>query len=145
MPPARFVLVNIFSAIGWAFAYIVPGIVLAGSLTLIGAVSTRLSLMVLLLGTFLWLVFWLCRKVFTLLGELGPKEEQFLLPALILTLVLAGWLFLDVLEDLVSEDPLVQTDHAIYQLLQGLRTPWGDQLMVGVTEFGDGVVNIATL
>lgn len=143
MPIARFVVVNVISAVGWAFAYIVPGIVLAGSLTLIGAVSTRLSLMLLLLVTFLWLAFWLCRKAFFLLGKLGPKEERLLLPTLILTLILTGWLFLGVLEDLVSKDPLVEADHAIYQFLQGLRTPWGDQLMVAVTELGDGVVNIA--
>ena len=143
MPVRRFVLVNIFSAIGWAFAYIVPGIVLVESLTLIGAVSTRLSLLLLVLGLFLWLLFWLCRKAFFLLGRLGPKEERFLMPVLVLTLILSGGIFLGVLEDLVSGDPLVQADQAIYQFLQTLRTYWGDQLLVAVTELGDGVVNIA--
>ncbi|MGK2944717.1 MAG: VTT domain-containing protein [Desulfuromonadales bacterium] len=143
MPVRQFVLVNVFSAIGWALAYILPGVALAGSLALIGAVSARLSLLLLLLVILFWLTFWLCRKAFVLLGRLGPEKERFLLPILCLTLVVAGWVFLGVLEDLVHGDPLVLVDQAVYQFLQALRTQWGDQVLVVVTELGDGVVNIA--
>lgn len=141
-PPGRFVVVNLLSAVGWALAYIVPGIMLAGSLTLIGAVSTRLSLLFLLLGLLLWLAFGLSRKAFNLLGRLGPKSEERLLPLLSLGLFAAGWVFFGVLEDLLAGDPLVQADQAVYHLLQTLRTPWSDQLLVMVTELGDGPVNI---
>jgi len=142
MPAGRFVLVNILSAVGWAFAYLIPGVLIGGSLTLIGAVSTRLSLVLLLLGLLLWLTFWLCRMAFGWLGQLGPKGERLLLPLLCLALFLAGWLFLGVLEDLVTLDPLVQADQEIYQFLQALRTPWGDRILVAVTELGDSLVNL---
>ncbi len=141
MPARRFVLVNILSAIGWAFAYILPGVVLGSSLALIGAVSARLSLLLLLIGLLIWLTFWLCRKACVLLGRLGPRGERLLLPLLCLSLFLSSWLFLGVLEDLLTLDPLVKADHAVYQFLQSLRTPWGDHLLVAVTELGDALVN----
>jgi len=141
MPVGRFLLVNILSAVGWAFAYLIPGVLLGGSLTLVGAVSTRLSLLLLLMVLLLWLIFSLGHHVFIWLGRLGPKGER-LLPLLGLALFLAGWVFLGVLEDLVNMDPLVQADQAIYRFLQSLRTPWGDWLMVAVTELGDSLVNL---
>jgi len=140
MPMGRFLLVNVLSAIGWAFAYIIPGVVLGSSLTLIGAVSTRLSLLLLLVGLLLWLAFWLCRKVFGWLGHLGPKGER-LLPLLCLALLLTSWIFLGVLEDLLTLDPLIQADRAVYQFMQSLRTPFGDRFLVVVTELGDGLVS----
>ena len=144
-PLRNFLLVNILSAIGWAFAYIIPGVVLGSSLTLIGAVSTRLSLLIFLLLLLFWLVFGLSKKIFGWIGHLGPKEEHFLLPVLSISLGLAGWLFLGVLEDVVSMDPLVRADQSIYHFLQALRTPWGDQLMVAITELGDSLMNAAIL
>ncbi len=142
MPPRHFLLVNILSAVGWAFAYLMPGVLLGGSLTLAGAVSSRLSSLLLLLLILLWSVYWLSKKAFLWLGRLEPRIERLLLPLLCLSLGLAGWLFLGVLEDVVTLDPLVQADQAIYHLLQSLRTPWGDQLMVAVTELGDSLMNI---
>lgn len=142
MPAGRFVLVNIASAVGWAFAYIIPGVLLGGSLTLIGAVSTRLSLMLLLLVLLIWLAFWLLREAFRWLGRLGPKGERLLLPSLCLTLFVAGWIFFGVLEDVLTRDPLILADQAVFQFLQTLRTPWGDQLLVAVTEMGDSWVSI---
>jgi len=139
MPVRRFVLVNIFSAIGWALAYILPGVILGSSLTLVGAVSTRLSLLLLMLGLLLWLTFWLTRRGFDSLGRLGPKGER-LLPLLCLALLLAIWLFTGVLEDLITFDPLVRADQAIYHWLQSLRSPWGDQFFVALTELGDALV-----
>jgi len=141
MPPGRFVLINIISSIGWAFAYILPGVVLGNSLTLVGFVSMRLCLLLLLLGLILWLAFWSTRKSFGLLKRLGPKGEQLLLPLLCLTLFLSSWLFLGVLEDVISMDPLVQADQAIYQFLQSIRTSWGDRLLIAVSELGDNWVN----
>ncbi|WP_020677583.1 bifunctional DedA family/phosphatase PAP2 family protein [Geopsychrobacter electrodiphilus] len=139
MPVRRFLLVNILSAIGWAFAYILPGVILGSSLTLVGAVSTRLSLLLLMLGLLLWLTFWLTRKGFERLGRLGAKGER-LLPLLCIALLLAVWLFAGVLEDLITFDPLVQADQAIYHWLQSLRSPWGDQFFVALTELGDALV-----
>lgn len=55
-------------------------------------------------------------------------------------LIGSTWLFLGVLEDVITGDPLVRVDHGLYQLSQGLRTPWGDKVMVVATMLGDGVV-----
>lgn len=57
-----------------------------------------------------------------------------------LVLIGAAWLFMGVLEDVVSRDPLVVIDSFVYYLLQGLRTPAGDAFMIAVTELGDGRV-----
>lgn len=53
-------------------------------------------------------------------------------------LILGGaWLFFGVLEDVASHDPLVEIDVIVYGLLQKLRTPAVDSLMVAITELGD--------
>ncbi len=49
----------------------------------------------------------------------------------------SAWLFFGVLEDLLSHDPLVEADAIVYGLLQNLRTPAVDSLMVAITELGD--------
>lgn len=53
-------------------------------------------------------------------------------------LVLGGaWLFLGVLEDVVSQDPLVAVDTSVHGWVQALRTPLGDRVATAFTEFGD--------
>jgi undecaprenyl-diphosphatase len=51
--------------------------------------------------------------------------------------------FFAVLEDVVTGDPLVRIDDALFHRLQSLRTPTLDRAMVGVTELGDWVVSSA--
>src|SRR6185437_1361584 len=50
--------------------------------------------------------------------------------------------FLAVAEDVVTNDPLVDVDRSIYLSLQGLRTRWGDDVMVTVTQLGSAYVMI---
>ena len=72
-----------------------------------------------------------------------PKGPE--LPLIvILTAVLIGALaaFLAILEDVVTGDPLVVVDQLCYQLLQRLRSYWGDYGLVAVTELGDAQVVI---
>lgn len=69
-----------------------------------------------------------------LLGVESPK--WFLMVSAVL--VLGGsWLFFGVLEDVISHDPLVDVDVFVYHLLQALRTPAADRVMVAITELGD--------
>jgi len=74
-------------------------------------------------------------------GLLDPSQPE-LKTLLVLAALLMGatWLFLGVLEDVISGDPLVRVDLGLYHLMQYLRTPWGDRIMVFVTELGDGSV-----
>ena len=145
MAPGHFVLVNILSAIGWAFAYIIPGVVLGSSLTLVGAVSTRLSILLLCIGGLIWLVFLLVKHSSRYLEHIGPKRKKRLVTLLCLGLVAASWTFLGVVEDLLTGDPLVLADQSVYHFLQALRSPWGDSLMVAVTELGDAWCNVAVV
>lgn len=55
-------------------------------------------------------------------------------------LISAAWLFMGVLEDVISRDPLVVIDSSVYHLLQGLRTPVGDTFMIAVTGLGESRV-----
>jgi undecaprenyl-diphosphatase len=51
-------------------------------------------------------------------------------------LLAAGWLFLAVLEDIATQDALVQADLSVFAFLQQLRTDAADQAAIVVTEAG---------
>ena len=72
-----------------------------------------------------------------LLSADSPKG--FLLTAAVLV-VGGAWLFFGVLEDVISHDPLVEVDVFAYHLLQSLRTPVMDRVMIAITELGDAQV-----
>jgi membrane protein DedA with SNARE-associated domain/membrane-associated phospholipid phosphatase len=71
------------------------------------------------------------------------QGEELLLVFLTLTLFVAGWGFLGVLQDVLAKDPLVVADQAIYHFFQSLRTSWGDSAFVAITELGDSFVNLS--
>jgi membrane protein DedA with SNARE-associated domain/membrane-associated phospholipid phosphatase len=72
MRPAHFIVVNVLSAIGWAFAYLLPGFFFGTSLALAGTVSSRLAvLLVLVLGAS-WGFVWLVRRLVNLVTRRGP-------------------------------------------------------------------------
>lgn len=171
MAPLRFFTANILSALAWAPAYILPGVVFGASLQLAGAVASRLAVMIALLVLTLWGGLWaglrvalwlrpraergltrlhawattapekssgLRHLVAAWLDPAHPESRAIFLFALVL--IGAAWLFMGVLEDVVSRDPLVAIDSSVYHLLQGLRTPVGDAFMIAVTELGDSRV-----
>ena len=167
MRPVAFYAVNVSSALVWAPAYLLPGMAFGASLAVAGMVAVRLAALLVLLGTLIWLVLWIIHRLFDLLspraalrsqrliawgerhpranmiisGLMDPSQPEF--KTLLVTgglLIGAAWLFLGILEDVVTGDPLVRADQGVYQLMQGLRTPWGDRIMVFLTELGDSVV-----
>jgi membrane protein DedA with SNARE-associated domain/membrane-associated phospholipid phosphatase len=140
MPATRFTLVNVLSAIGWAFAYIIPGFVFGTSLILAGSVSARLVVLIALFLGLLWVSVWLCRRLVLWLGRLTPKGEKVLIPILGIILFLGGGGFIGVSKVLVGKELLARADQSIYHFLQSIRTPWGDSIMVAITELGGGVV-----
>lgn len=176
MEPLHFCIVNVLSAIGWAFAYILPGVFFGTSLAVAGAVSTRLAVLIFLVLVISWVVLWLGHKLVLLIGHRVPawlaalrdwavadtpahgmalplkkffsclfihqQEEELLFGFLVLTIFVAGWGFLGVLQDVLAKDPLVLADQAVYHFFQSLRTPWADHILVAVTELGDSFVNI---
>ena len=140
MQPRAFYLANILSALLWAPAHLLPGMAFGASLALAGEVALRLVVMLLLLGALIWFVFWAIRRLYiemspragrvaqqlvawgerhpalnrTIGGLLDPSQPE-LKTLLILAVLLIGatWLFLGVLEDVVTGDPLVRVwvDH----------------------------------
>jgi membrane protein DedA with SNARE-associated domain/membrane-associated phospholipid phosphatase len=167
----RFLVSDLLSALIWAPIHVVPGMAIGASLALAGAVAGRLLVFLAVLAVLLFLVAWGVRllllrflplladaveraRAWSLAGpgwprrilrsllEPGETELSGLLVAA--AIVLAGiWLFLGLLEDVAAGDPLVRADVAVYGLLQSIRTPWGDDLMVAITELGDTPVVVA--
>lgn len=171
MPVRRFYVANILSALVWAPSHILPGVLVGASFCAFGAAAEPLALIALMLVILGWLLLtavrlvmrhgypvlerwievlrlwaeshdsWLARSIAAILD---PEQPQARILA-ILGLVLLGeaWLFLGILEDVVSGDPLVRADQSIYRALQGLRSAPGDAVMIAFTELGDTVVVVA--
>lgn len=164
MPAGKFYVTNVASALLWAPAHILPGIVFGASLHLAEQASGRLAVLLLLMGALVWAATWIARITIRTLVPLARRLRGHLwralgfhtswwarLPRLLLDpdrpdslallaafVVLLGsmWLFLGIVEDVVTRDPLVVADQAVFAFLQQLRTHPVDRLMVGITEFG---------
>lgn len=172
MPAPRFFLVNILSALAWAPAYLLPGVIFGASLDLAAEVATRLAVVLVAAVAALWLSGWLVRRVFLFLqpragriidralawsdrhpalGHLTaalvdprhPESRALLLFAVVL--VTAGWVFVWVLAEVAGGMELAALNDRVYHLAQGLRTPWADRVLVVITELGDAEVLTALL
>ena len=164
MPRSHFYPANLLSALLWAPAHILPGVFFGASILVAEAVSGRLAVIVLLLILLVWFAVKVtslsirfaiprlqqlrdqavarlqdrhsvvARVSLALLDPTRPDSHAMLmLSGLLLS---AGWLFLGVVEDIWSHDPLVQADLAMFQLLQLLRSSAVDGLMIATTEMG---------
>lgn len=168
MEPSRFLVANATSALGWAPAHIIPGILIGAGLTLTNAVATRLLVFAILLGVLMWLIAkiavlavrsgpplleaaqrrvdawarrrrdWFARRILALIDPAHGEARS--LAMLGLVVVGGAWLFFGIIEDVLTGDPLVRADAAIYNLLQGLRSLPADHLMVAITELGGRTV-----
>ena len=78
MPVFYFTFVNIISAVGWAFVYVIPGVILGTSLTIAGIVSTRLIILMLLVTALLWVFLWSSKKVFRLVAFASSRWIEIL-------------------------------------------------------------------
>jgi undecaprenyl-diphosphatase len=173
MPPAHFYLMNVLSALAWAAAHLLPGVLFGASLQLAGAVSSRLVVLLAAVVIGLWLFATIIRLVLRwgvphvirlrerlfvhasashgplarlVLPLIDPvRREPFALLVAATLMVAGAWLFLGVVEDVVTNDTLVDVDRGIYESLQGLRTDWGDDLLVTVTQLGSPYVVIALI
>jgi membrane protein DedA with SNARE-associated domain/membrane-associated phospholipid phosphatase len=164
MTPARFYAMNVLSALLWAPAHMLPGVVFGASVLLAGAVSFRLVVIIALLVGIVWLSFramgfllshasawtsaagrylgsWACRHpgpfgrlARRLLDPEQPDASSIVVTSLIV--LTAGALFFGVLEDVISGDPLVSVDLSVYHFLQSVRTPWSDTVLAGLATLG---------
>lgn len=168
MDVVRFCIMNGLSALLWSPAHVLAGVAVGASFVLLGAVAGRLALMVGIVLALLALLYvlarytvrrlpplalraqervrlwaserdhWFARQV---LAVLDPSRQEMPGLALLAAVVLSSlWLFFGVLQDVLAGDPLVRANQAVFHFLQGLRTEWVDQVMVGITELGDSHV-----
>lgn len=165
----RYIVINIVAALAWAPVYILPGVVFGASMDLAGEVAGRLVMLVVLLITVVMVSLWLARRVFVfvtprasgylnrllvwgaqhpLLGRLSgtlvdparPEARGLMVFGAIL--LVSAWAFFRILHGVLGTAGPTPLDLAAYQLLQGLRTPWADSLMVLITELGDAHVYV---
>jgi undecaprenyl-diphosphatase len=170
MPPGKFYFVNVVSAFAWAIAHIVPAVIAGASLALAGAVGGRLLALIVAVVAVLWLILaliryllrrgvpwiasglaslwrwarahdnWVSREILSLLDP-GTREIKGL-SLLIACVIFGAWALIGFLLRLASGDPIARADLAVFNFMQGLRTLWGDRLMIAITELGDTAVTL---
>jgi undecaprenyl-diphosphatase len=172
MPPWRFVIANLLSALLWAPAYLLPGVVLGASMELASEVAIRLVLLLMLLLITVWLTFRAVRALYRITHPHTTQIVQFLaqwggshkgfqeisqalanpqhpeikgLTQLASLLIFSVALFV-LLAGFLPSQPALNLDSILYQSLQSLRSPWADELMVFFTRLGDlSVILIFTI
>lgn len=164
----RFYVVNVASALAWASSHILSGVLVGATFRVLGAAAKPLAILLVVLLVAGWTLLhimrwtlrrgvpyfigalgrlrywagthdtWLSRRLSHLLDPSRPEVRTLAVSAVLL--VGATWLFFGILEDVVTGDPLLLADSAIYHALQELRTVPGDTVMIAITELGDTTV-----
>ncbi|QBR00557.1 VTT domain-containing protein [Paraburkholderia pallida] len=164
MSPMRFFVMNVISALVWAPAHIVPGVVFGASLQLAGAVSFRLVVALAMIVLAGWLVWRVTHMVLghvdawasasrraaarwaaghrgqaarRLARALDPQQPALgaLLAVTALVPVCAA-VFSYVLSNLLHGAPLVQIDQSVRQFFHSIHTTWADDVLAHVETLG---------
>lgn len=164
MKPWRFLIANLLSALVWAPAYLLPGIVFGASLELAAEVAFRLVAILLLVAGLIWFSYALARMLFRLvqphatriilgimdwgnryprlsdvvnaLGDPDHPEVRGL--GMLATFLLLGTLLFGLLAAAVLEGTIfTQPDHLLFNALQSIRNPWSDDLLIQITHLAD--------
>lgn len=159
MPPRKFFAVNVISALLWAPAYTLPGVVFGASLGLASQVAGRLAVVVLILVALVWFTAWLVGVVFRYLQPragfllsrtldwsgthplLQPLAAALLDPTHPEARGLAGLVAVLALASLLTtwllSGWLAGLDRFLFEALSALRNPIADQAMLFITSLGD--------
>jgi undecaprenyl-diphosphatase len=168
MPAQRFFLFNSLSALLWAPAYILPGVLFGASLGVAAEIAGHLALLLVILLALLWFSWWLVWRLTRMLQPhaqaiqmnildwsrghpwLHPLAGALLDPehpeargmtVLTVLLVIASWVFLTLLPGNVTPDSwLGNLNLYLHHQLQNLRGPLGDELLVTFTGLGSAWV-----
>jgi undecaprenyl-diphosphatase len=164
MTPARFLAVNILSALVWAPTHILPGVVFGASIELAGAVSIRLVVILIIITALAWLMFNVARVIVShamrwtiasrdallawaqngrglparlVARALDPANPATGLIVMISVLLLASALvFFSVLANVTRGAAIVQVDVSVYRLLQSFRSTWTDSILDAAAMLG---------
>ncbi len=168
MGQLRFLLVNVSSGFVWAFAHVLPGVLIGKGLSVAGELSGRLALLLGLLLIVLLLVGWLIRlAVLTTvpmiinwrfrysewasqhphpwmraLGNVLAPENRQAFPIMVFSVIgITGAVaFALIVERLLAGETLLNSDLSFSNYLMSLRNQPGDNIMVAITMLGDGTV-----
>ena len=159
----RFLLVDIIASVLWAPAYILPGMVFGASLGLAAEVAGRLVvLLVTVVGLAMlsvWAIHSLVRmlhphastlvdrilnwsrhhpRIRPLAGSLLDSDHPEARGLAILSVLffVTLWLLLLIMSQVHSGQFLHGIDQYVFHAMEGLRTPWADQVMVFMTLLG---------
>jgi membrane protein DedA with SNARE-associated domain len=173
MTPLRFLTMNIISALIWAPAHILPGVVFGASLQIAGAVSFRLVVIALMLALAGWIAWRITRILLLHLdawanasrrtaarwaeghhGEAARRLARFLdpeQPALGALIAITGLVplgaavFSYVLDNVLHGDPLVQMDQSVRLFLRSIHTVWADAALARVEALGSTATLVALI
>lgn len=137
----HFFIFDILAGIGWAVVHIIPGFLIGGSLIVLGAISFRLILVIIIVLVLAFIAFWIVKKAFYWFERQSKKREKVIFLFTFLFLI-AFWIFLGLAVSIEALNPLVKGDEALFHFFQSLRTPWGDRVFIIITELGDYNVNL---
>jgi undecaprenyl-diphosphatase len=164
MDPKRFLAANLLSALAWAPAYLLPGIVFGASLELAAEAAVRLVLLALALVLTLWLVAWSVHHLFLFYSPRAGRWVQALLgwadvhprlgeiaraladpnhPDARALAGLAGLLLLAALAFAVTmglgiaEAPALRLNQTVLDLALSLHSPGANHLMAAASRLGD--------
>ncbi|SEF12667.1 membrane protein DedA, SNARE-associated domain [Burkholderia sp. WP9] len=159
MRPARFYAMNVMSALVWAPAHILPGILFGASIQLAGAVSFRLVIVLAVLAGVVWMTLrvtrFLLRRAMTwasqarirlsfwagnrngrlhsMARQLSSLDRTTLAFTVVASAValLCSAVFFRVFRDVISAAPFLQIDVSVYRFMQSIRNPWSDTVLAG--------------
>ena len=164
MTPLRFLTMNVVSALLWAPAHILPGVVFGASLQIAGDVSFRLVVIVLMLALGGWLVWSFTRMLLKHLdawasasreraarwaqkhrGPAGRRLARLLDPrhsalgaviAITVFLPICAAVFSYVVGNLLHGNLLAQIDQSVRQFLHSIHTVWADAALARIETLG---------
>jgi membrane protein DedA with SNARE-associated domain len=164
MTAARFLAVNILSALVWAPTHILPGVVFGASIELAGAVSIRLVVILIIVAAIAWLIWNLARIAVSHAKEWALSSRERLVawgqchqgkPAQLIArgldpanpatgliviisvlLLVSALVFFSVLSNVARGASIVQVDVSVYRLLQSFRSTWADSILDAAASLG---------
>lgn len=160
MPPNRFFLINVLSALGWAPAYLLPGIILGASIEFAAEVGGRLAFLMILVVVIFVLTYWIAKHTYlflqpranSIINSLFKTFERypglrFLAASLVdpqkpETKGLISWAVLIIVLSSIFINSLVQVgapslafDLSLYHWLQEFRSPFADLFSISLSYF----------
>lgn len=162
----RFVAIDAIASLLWSPCYMLPGIILGASLSLIAGIASRLAILLALILGSAWLTVWLIRQIYKFLQpRLGANLDKALywsyrhpvlgrfitgllqhnkpeLGALfqsVLLLMLGFWGFFTLLLVQVYSKNLL--DIKLFDFFQSLHSVWGDKIMVAFMDISNSTSN----